>query len=214
MPRPLTRLMVLIVGILSATALVAAPSAGASASSAQAKQQRSPRKQAPRRARAASGCANANAPVGSTSFQALRSAVVCLINQQRTSRHLPALGASSLLNHSAQGWTNAMVSSGQFTHGTNFASRITAAGFTWRSAGENIATGFPTPRSVVSGWMGSTGHCQNILNPTYRSVGTGVSKRVVRGWATGAGTWTQDFALGLRQSAPSGNFAPMNRCPF
>jgi uncharacterized protein YkwD len=211
MPRPLTRLAIVIVSILSAAALVAVPSAGASTSSASAKQQRSHSR---RRARVAGGCANANAPVGSTALQALRDAVVCLINQQRTSRYLPALGASSLLNHSAQGWTNAMVSSGQFTHGTNFASRITAAGFTWRSAGENIATGFPTPRSVVSGWMASTGHCQNILNPTYRSVGTGVSKRVVRGWATGSGTWTQDFALGMRQSALSGNFAPMDRCPY
>jgi uncharacterized protein YkwD len=152
--------------------------------------------------------------VGSTSAEALRSAVVCLINQQRASRNLPPLSASPLLNRSAQGWTDAMVSSGQFTHGTNFASRITAAGFSWRSAGENIATGFPTPNSVVHGWMGSTGHCQNILNPTYRSVGTGVSKRVVRGWATGSGTWTQDFALGMRQSAPSGNFGPMDACPY
>lgn len=107
-----------------------------------------------------------------------------------------------------------MVSSDQFTHGTNFAGRISAAGYVWRSAGENIATGYATPRAVVHAWMGSTGHCENILNPTFREVGTGISSRPVKGYATGAGTWTQDFALGMNQSPPSGNTGPMNGCPY
>jgi uncharacterized protein YkwD len=159
-------------------------------------------------------CTGADARVGIASPRVLRSAVVCLINRERTARRLPALQASSLLNRSAQGWTNAMVSSDQFTHGTNFASRISAIGYVWRSAGENIATGFATPRAVVKAWMASPGHCENILNPTYRSVGTGVSVRPVSGYATGVGTWTQDFALGMRQSPPSGNFSPMDGCPY
>jgi uncharacterized protein YkwD len=140
--------------------------------------------------------------------------VVCLINQQRAIHHLPSLHASPLLNRSAQGWTNVMVTTDQFTHGTNFASRITAVGYMWRAAGENIATGYATPRSVVRAWMASTGHCENILSPTYRNVGTGVSSRVVGGFATGAGTWTQDFALGISQSPPSHNSAPANGCPY
>jgi uncharacterized protein YkwD len=119
-----------------------------------------------------------------------------------------------LLNHSAQDWTNAMVSSDQFTHGTNFAGRISAAGYVWRAAGENIATGYSTPRTVVRAWMASAGHCQNILNPTYRNVGTGISPHPVRGWSNALGTWTQDFALGMHQSAPSGNFSPMDGCPY
>jgi uncharacterized protein YkwD len=167
-----------------------------------------------RRARAASGCANANANVGPASAQALRAAVVCLINQQRTSRHLPALRASHLLDGSAQGWTNAMVSSDVFSHGTNFAARISAAGYVWRAAGENIATGFQTPAGVVRAWMASTGHCQNILNPTYGNVGTGVSRRPVNGWASGAGTWTQDFALSMYKSPPSANWGPADGCPY
>lgn len=165
-------------------------------------------------AQIASGCAGANARVGHASPQALRTAVVCLINQARAAHHLPALEASPLLNDSAQGWTNAMVSTDQFTHGTNFAGRISSAGYVWRSAGENIATGYATPRAVVRAWMASTGHCENILNPTYRNVGTGVSVRAVKGYASGAGTWTQDFALGMHQSAPSGNYGPMHGCPY
>ena len=165
-------------------------------------------------ARAASACSGANDPVGSTSPQILRGVVVCLINQQRALHHLPALSTSPLLNRSAQGWTNVMVSSDEFTHGTNFASRIGAVGYDWRMAGENIATGFATPRGVVRAWMASTGHCQNILNPAYRNVGTGVSALAVRGFATGPGTWTQDFALGMNSAPASNNFGPADGCPY
>ncbi|MBV8219450.1 MAG: CAP domain-containing protein, partial [Solirubrobacterales bacterium] len=180
--------------MLSAAILAAVPAASAST------------RRHHRRARdAASGCANANASVGQAPVQALRASVVCLINQQRTSRHLPPLQASHLLDRSAQGWTNGMVSSDVFSHGTNFAGRISAAGYVWRTAGENIATGFQTPAGVVRAWMASTGHCENILNPTYGSVGTGVSSGTVNGWASGPGTWTQDFALSMYKSPPSAN---------
>jgi uncharacterized protein YkwD len=204
-----TRIAIAVIALFSAVALTVVPAAIASTSNAKPR----PRLRH-RRAKAASTCADANAVVGRANARALRMAVVCLINQQRTSRHLPPLHASLLLDRSAQNWTNAMVSSDVFSHGTNFSARITAAGYVWRSAGENIATGFQTPRSVVSAWMASTGHCQNILNPTYGNVGTGVSRASVRGWASGSGTWTQDFALSMFKSPPSGNYGPMDGCPY
>ncbi len=158
-------------------------------------------------------CANATTPVGATSRQATKTAVVCLINKQRTARGLPALRESRLLDRSAQGWTNTMVATDSFTHGGNFAGRISAVGFAWSSAGENIATGFLTPRAVVNAWMGSTGHCQNILNPTYTNVGTGVVHRAVGVGGNGS-TWTQDFALAAGRRAPSHNFGPADGCPY
>ena len=79
--------------------------------------------------------------------------------------------------------------------------------------GENIAVGFQTPASVVRGWMGSTGHCQNILNPDYADVGTGVSNSAIPG-AGGRGTWTQDFGLWMSAREPSHNWGPASRCPF
>lgn len=161
-----------------------------------------------------SRCSGANASVARAPAKLLRTAVVCLINQQRTARHLPPLHVSTLLNRSAQRWSDAMVATDQFTHGTNFGHRISAAGYAWRAAGENIATGFATPRSVVRAWMASAGHCEHILNPTYRNVGTGVNRHPVAGSASGGGTWTQDFALGIRQSPPSHNTAPMHGCPY
>jgi uncharacterized protein YkwD len=161
-----------------------------------------------------SGCAQAHSPIAATPRAELQSAVVCLINQQRHERGLPGLRENARLNRSAQGWTNTMVSSRDFSHGADFAARISAVGFRWSTAGENIATGFNTPAAVVRGWMASTGHCQNILNPRYRSVGTGVSRRSIAGVSSGGGTWTQDFALGMGQAPASDNWGPAEGCPY
>jgi uncharacterized protein YkwD len=144
----------------------------------------------------------------------MRTAVVCLVNKQRTARGLPALNEQSQLQRSAQNWTNTMVVQNTFTHGAAFWNRIQAAGYDWQAAGENIATGFATPQDVVNGWMGSTGHCRNILNPQYVSVGTGVLGRPVPSAASDAATWTQDFGLTMNQNAPSHNWGPANGCPY
>jgi uncharacterized protein YkwD len=162
----------------------------------------------------AQGCANANTPIGGASRPELQKAVVCLVNVQRQSRHLPALQSNSRLNRSAQGWTTDMVNHSDFSHGADFSARITAVGFDWSNAGENIATGFATPGSVVQGWMASTGHCQNILSPTYRDVGTGVSGRAISGSGNAPGTWTQDFGLIMGQHPASSNFGPADGCPY
>ncbi|HEY3726454.1 MAG TPA: CAP domain-containing protein [Solirubrobacteraceae bacterium] len=159
------------------------------------------------------GCRNAHTPIAGASRHRLQSAVVCLINQQRTRRHLPRLHANGRLNRSAQGWTNRMVRSDSFSHGANFAARITAVGFTWSLAGENIATGFDTPAAVVRAWMASADHCRNILGPSFADVGTGVSGRPIPG-SGGDGTWTQDFGLPMGQRAPSGNGGPARGCPY
>jgi uncharacterized protein YkwD len=146
----------------------------------------------------------------------MRAAVVCLVDQQRARHGLPALAASGQLDRSAQAWTNTMVLTGEFTHGPGnaFAGRISATGYNWQTAGENIATGFPTPRSVVAAWMASTDHCRNILDPAFKDVGTGERGAAVGSVASGPATWTQDFGLQMGHSAPSHNQGPMNGCPY
>jgi uncharacterized protein YkwD len=139
---------------------------------------------------------------------------VCLINQQRTSRGLPPLTENSKLDSVSQNWTNWMVANDQFTHGTNFAGRVTASGYDWQTAGENIATGYDTPRDAVTAWMASPDHCRNILDPSFRDVGTGVVTAPVASFASYPSTWTQDFGLAMSASAPSGNTGPMNGCPY
>ena len=165
-------------------------------------------------ARAGSGCVYADTPATSASATEMRAAVVCLINQQRNSRGVPSLRVSTKLNRSAQSWNQWMVATGNFTHGSNFAGRISAVGYDWQTAGENIATGFATPRQVVAGWMASTDHCRNILDPSFRDIGTGVTAAAVGSWAGQPSTWTNDFGLTLTQGPPSGNTGPQNGCPY
>jgi uncharacterized protein YkwD len=162
----------------------------------------------------ARGCAAAHATIAHASRAQLQRAVVCLINHQRHARGLPRLRENQRLNRSAQGWTDVMVTHRDFSHGADFAARISAVGFDWSNVGENIATGYSTPARVVTAWMASKGHCQNILNPQYRDVGTGVSDRSIAGYSSLAGTWTQDFALLMGQHAPSANWAPAEGCPY
>ncbi len=109
-----------------------------------------------------------------------------------------------------------MVLTGQFTHGPGdaFARRISSTGYAWQTAGENIATGYPTPRSVVAAWMASTEHCRNILDPAFRDVGTGEADAPVGAFASGPATWTQDFGLRIGQPLASRNSGPMNGCPY
>jgi uncharacterized protein YkwD len=161
----------------------------------------------------AQGCPGAHTPIAAASRHQLQRSAVCLINQQRRRHHLPRLHASRRLNRSAQGWTNRMVRSDIFSHGVNFAARISAVGFHWSMVGENIASGFATPAAVVRAWMASAGHCENILSPSFAAVGTGVSGRSIPG-SGGAGAWTQDFGLPMGQHPPSGNGGPARGCPY
>jgi uncharacterized protein YkwD len=160
------------------------------------------------------GCAGAHTSIAHASRADLQRTVVCLVNHERHGRGLPGLRENARLNRSAQGWTNVMVTHRDFSHGADFAARISAVGFDWSNVGENIATGYATPAAVVKAWMASKGHCQNILNPVYRYVGTGVSDNSIAGYSSLAGTWTQDFGLLMGQHAASGNWGPAEGCPY
>jgi uncharacterized protein YkwD len=107
-----------------------------------------------------------------------------------------------------------MVATRLLSHGADFARRFSAARYDWRAAGENIATGYTTPQSVVRAWMASTEHCRNILSPTFREMGTGMLAAKAGSGSIAPGTWTVDFGLPMSQSAPSGDTAPQNGCPY
>jgi uncharacterized protein YkwD len=159
-------------------------------------------------------CPNADTPATSGPVDPMRAAMVCLINQQRNARGLPSLRDSSQLNGSAQGWSQTMVATGNFDHGANFTARISGTGYDWQLVGENIATGYPTPQSVVDAWMTSQDHCRNILDPSFRDLGIGVTDAPIVSLDTDASTWTADFGLLMSQSAPSRNGGPQNGCPY
>jgi uncharacterized protein YkwD len=158
-------------------------------------------------------CVGAHARLGRISHTATESAVVCLLNVQRGHQGLPPVRGNPQLDDSAQGWTNTMVHDRAFSHGSDFGARISAVGFRWSRIGENIADGFRTPSGVVAAWMRSTGHCENILNPQFREVGAGFDSGTAESGSR-QGTWTLDLALGERQRARSGNWAPAGGCPY
>lgn len=205
-------------GTVLALVATVAPSAGAAAKAhrhvRRNQHHHRHRSHSARQARAGSGCSFADTAATSASVSEMRAAVVCLINQQRNSRGLPRLRASAELDRSAQSWNQWMVATGSFTHGSNFAARISAVGYDWQTAGENIATGFATPRQVVAGWMASPDHCRNILDPSFRDIGTGLSAAAVGSWASQPSTWTNDFGLTMSQRPPSGNTGPQSGCPY
>ncbi len=110
----------------------------------------------------------------------------------------PALEMDAVISEAARGHCLDMGMQSYFEHdsldGRTFADRMTNVGFMgalpW---GENIAAGQSTPEEVVQGWMESPGHCRNIMNPEYRTIGIGYG--VVPGSPYGT-YWTQDFAAG------------------
>ena len=52
--------------------------------------------------------------------------------------------------------------------GSSAGDRIGTQGYRWRSWGENIAAGYPTPSAVVRGWLASAGHCRNLMNGGFK----------------------------------------------
>jgi uncharacterized protein YkwD len=75
--------------------------------------------------------------------------------------------------------------------GRTFRERIRAAGYLGGAPwGENIAAGQASPSAVVSSWMGSPGHCANILSPAFRGVGIGYASQTGSPFTH---YWTQDF---------------------
>jgi uncharacterized protein YkwD len=129
-------------------------------------------------------------PDGNAAFEA---DVVALVNEERAKAGCPAVAANDLLQLAARRHSADMAARSYFSHttpeGVQFATRITEAGYVWRSAGENIAKGYRTPEAVMTGWMNSAGHKANILNCGFRDLGVGVAAE-----ASGTLLWTQDFA--------------------
>jgi hypothetical protein len=143
-------------------------------------------------------------------------AVDCLVNQERLKFGLPVLTPSNKLDTSAQNWNDHMVGTGDFMHGSDqaFSNRLLAVGYDWGEGGENIATGYMTPRDAVAGWMASQEHCQNLLEPDFANMGTGETPAPVGNYAGTPATWTQDFGTVMNAPSPSHNYGPMNGCPY
>lgn len=100
-------------------------------------------------------------------------------NSQRSGNGLGGLSLNSELIQAAQAKANDMVARDYWSHNTPDGqtpwSFITAAGYNYQTAGENLAYGFLTASDTLTGWMNSPEHRANILNTTYKEVGFGIA---------------------------------------
>ncbi len=54
--------------------------------------------------------------------------------------------------------------------------RAHSVGYPYAEIAENVALGYPSPEAVVQGWMNSSGHRANILNPGVVETGISIAR--------------------------------------
>ena len=105
--------------------------------------------------------------------------ILRLVNAERARRGVGALTWSAALEAEATRYACELISDDFFAHvnprtGSTLASRARAAGYEYWIVGENLAAGQTDPASVVSDWMNSPEHRENILNPAFTEMGVGI----------------------------------------
>ena len=130
-----------------------------------------------------------NIPTIPSSVIKFEGEVVRLINEIRVNNGLKPLTEDWQLSRVARYKAQDMKDLGYFSHtsptyGSPF-EMMKSFGISYRTAGENIAKGYSTPKAVVDAWMNSPGHRANILNSFYTHIGVG--------YVASGNYWTQMF---------------------
>jgi uncharacterized YkwD family protein len=131
---------------------------------------------------ASKSAAPAQPSVGSTATQ-----VSQLVNAERQKAGLAPLTLDAELSNVALAKAKDMIQNNYFDHnsptyGSPF-DMMRSFGIDYTAAGENIAKGQTSPQAVMTDWMNSPGHRQNILSSNYDSIGVGYFE----------GAWVQLF---------------------
>lgn len=133
-------------------------------------------------------------PASSQPAPKVQQQVLELVNEARArgrvcgaERFAPAapLVISDKLYRAARSHARDMARRNYFEHqgrdGRSPKDRVQGEGYRLLLTGENIAFGPATAAEVVSGWLGSPGHCANIMDPRFREMGVAVSLGRKRG---------------------------------
>ncbi len=101
------------------------------------------------------------------------------------------------LQASAQAYASQLARSNTFGHigpdGRGPGERMTAAGYRWTLAGENLAGGQRTVYEVMQGWRGSASHLATMSEAGFTHVGFGYATAAV---STYGRYWVQHYAAG------------------
>ena len=101
-----------------------------------------------------------------------------LMNQKRTEAGLKPLTMDNTLLCVARYKSNHMIQNNYFSHinpdGTKWTDWLKALGYRYTATAENIAYNSYDPVELFNQWWNSTGHRENMMNPSYTKVGIGV----------------------------------------
>jgi len=104
--------------------------------------------------------------------------IIRLTNVERSSAGLSSLSQNSSLNKGAALKAENMFEKDYWAHfapdGTSPWYFFGLVGYSYSTAGENLARDFSTSSGVVAAWMASPGHKANILNSNFTEIGVGV----------------------------------------
>ncbi len=138
-----------------------------------------------------------------SAWATLESQVLVLVNERRAAGAVcngvvkapaPALTLNAQLRCAARKHSKDMGTNNFMSHtgsdGSSPWQRMNWAGYTYRNAAENVAAGYATAAAVVNGWMASSGHCNNIMNPSLLDIGIGYFNAPS---STYRHYWTQSF---------------------
>lgn len=118
------------------------------------------------------------ASAASQSSAISQSALLNDLNKERRAHGLIALKLNYRLNSAALNKGRDMAAQDYWSHyspsGKTPWQFISASGYRYRAAGENLAYGFVSAADVDSSWMASPSHRANILGAKYRDVGFAV----------------------------------------
>ena len=117
--------------------------------------------------------------------------VIALVNSYRSQHGLSSVSYDATLAKAANVRAKELVSSFSHTrpNGTRCFTAFDEAGVSYRGAGENIAMGQSSAEAVMSDWMKSEGHRENILNANFTKIAVGVYEG-----SDGRLYWAQEFA--------------------
>lgn len=161
----------------------------------------------------AAACPYADAGSGA-SPEDMSAATLCLVNAERAAAGQRPLSSDPTLGNTARAYAAVMVSAQRFAHkdanGGGVADRVRAVGGSldpWLELGENLGWGSlsaGTPRAIVSGWMGSPTHRDNILYSPFTRLGVGIVDGAPSAEASGGLTYVAVFGrTAPRRSATS-----------
>jgi uncharacterized protein YkwD len=115
--------------------------------------------------------------------------VLAQMNAYRVEAGLAPLHIEARLTKAAEDRMRDMEDGGWWNHespsGLSPFTWLTLRDYMFQAAAENLASGFETVRLLVSSWMESQGHRDNILSPLYEDCGIAIIDGATTGRAMG-----------------------------